>query len=107
MTTVVVNLRVEAFDVYIGRAGRGYDGYFGNPIRPGALCPECLSVHFNAGGTIPCFERYFLRRVETDEGFRRRLEQLRDQRLGCFCKPRPCHGDIIARYLDSHPEEKP
>jgi len=35
MKTVVVNIYQEQFDVYIGRAGRGEDGYFGNPFRMG------------------------------------------------------------------------
>ena len=35
MQTVVVNIKKEPFDVYIGRAGRGQDGYFGNPFRMG------------------------------------------------------------------------
>ena len=34
--TRVVNIREEDYDVYIGRAGRGMDGYFGNPFRLGA-----------------------------------------------------------------------
>jgi hypothetical protein len=35
MQTVVVNIKMERFDVYIGRAGRGQDGYFGNPFHMG------------------------------------------------------------------------
>ena len=35
MQTVVVNIYKEQFDVYIGRAGRGQDGYFGNPFCMG------------------------------------------------------------------------
>jgi len=35
MQTVVVNINKEPFDIYIGRAGRGEDGYFGNPFRIG------------------------------------------------------------------------
>lgn len=31
--TRVVNIRKESCDVYIGRAGQGKDGYFGNPFR--------------------------------------------------------------------------
>lgn len=31
--TRVVNIRKETCDVYIGRAGYGKDGYFGNPFR--------------------------------------------------------------------------
>lgn len=30
--TCVVNLRHEPYDVYIGCAGHGQDGYFGNPF---------------------------------------------------------------------------
>ena len=33
MTTTVVNLRREAYDVYIGRPGKGLSGPFGNPYR--------------------------------------------------------------------------
>ena len=29
----MVNIRKESCDVYIGRAGQGKDGYFGNPFR--------------------------------------------------------------------------
>ena len=35
MQTVVVNIHKEPFDVYIGRTGRGQDGYFGKPFRMG------------------------------------------------------------------------
>jgi len=35
MQTIVVNINKEDFDVYIGRTGRGEDGYFGNPFRIG------------------------------------------------------------------------
>lgn len=45
--TQVVNLKVEAYDVYIGRDGHGYGGgYFGNPFhrreeRGGYCCERC------------------------------------------------------------------
>lgn len=32
MFTTVVNLRFETYDVYIGRAGRGQSGFYGNPF---------------------------------------------------------------------------
>ena len=31
--TKVVNLYKEPYEVYIGRSGKGKDGYFGNPIK--------------------------------------------------------------------------
>ena len=39
--TLVVNLNHSKYDVYIGRAGHGLDGPFGNPCRVGSRCPEC------------------------------------------------------------------
>ena len=52
--TRVVNIRKEAYDVYIGRAGKGQDGYFGNPFR--------LKQDMDRGGTLAGFREYFYRR---------------------------------------------
>lgn len=32
--------------------------------------------------------------------------KLAGKRLGCFCKPQACHGDILADYLNSWDDEK-
>ncbi len=93
--TRVVNLRREPFDVYIGRAGRGQDGYFGNPFR--REDPRCLEK----------FEDYFRERVDRDPEFNRRVSELRGLTLGCFCKPGKCHGDILAAWADSSGAEQP
>lgn len=100
--TTVVNVRRHQFDVYIGRAGHGYDGYFGNPYRPGeSELAACLDRY--------C--AYFLGRVESDPEFRRRVLALRGKRLACFCVREPwtpgaggkhrCHGQIMAEWIDS------
>ena len=46
----VVNLRSSAFDVYIGRAGHGQDGRFGNPFVVGrdGVRGECVEKFRNA-----------------------------------------------------------
>lgn len=90
MKTTVVNLRKEPFDVYIGRAGRGQSGYFGNPF----------TVKEHGEAALELFAEHFAERIAEDEEFRERVLALRGKRLGCFCKPRPCHGDIIAEWLD-------
>ncbi len=92
--TTVVNLRREAYDVYIGRAGHGKSGYFGNPLK--------VSEHGAAALTL--YREFFLGRVNTDAEFRARVLALRGKRLGCFCKPAECHGDIIAEWVDAQPE---
>ena len=75
--TRVVNIRKETCDVYIGRAGCGKDGYFGNPFR--------LEATMAKGSTLGRYRKYFYHRLSTDKE---------------FCKPDPCHGDIIKEYLD-------
>lgn len=90
--TRVVNIRKESCDVYIGRAGHGKDGYFGNPFR--------LDAEMARGGTLESYRKYFYHRLSTDEEFRGRIGELRGKTLGCFCKPNPCHGDVIKEYMD-------
>lgn len=90
--TRVVNLRHEQFDVYIGRAGKGQDGYFGNPIRLGG---EDQRVQ-----VLKEYEDYFLKRLLSDLTFRQRVYGLKGKTLGCFCKPKLCHGDVIVCYLE-------
>lgn len=93
-TTRVVNIKNgQGCDVYIGRAGKNSDGYFGNPFRllPGEA----------RGSTLIEYRDYFYKRLEHDPEFKERVHALKGKRLGCFCKPLPCHGDIITDYLNS------
>jgi hypothetical protein len=93
MNTEVVNIRYENYDVYIGRKGRGQDGYFGNPF--------VLQAGDLRGSSLEKYKDYFYERLETDTKFRGRIHELKGKTLGCFCKPYPCHGDIIAEYLNT------
>ena len=94
MKTRVVNLRKEPYDVYIGRVGKGQDGYFGNPFPLRNNNPEererCVDAH----------EFWFYTELAANPEFRRRIEALKGKTLGCFCKPLECHGDVIVRYLE-------
>ena len=100
MVTRVVSLRREAYDVYIGRAGKGLDGYFGNPYMVGRHCSRCGEVHETGASTLPCFDAYFLGRLGSDAEYRRRVLELTGKTLGCFCAPNPCHGNVIAAFLN-------
>lgn len=72
--TRVVNIRKEAYDAYIGRAGHGMDGYFGNPFR--------LEPGMARGDTLDRYRKYFYHRLGTDEEFRKRIEELQGKALG-------------------------
>lgn len=124
--TRVVNLRREDYDVYIGRvrAVMGSDdpwlargvpppparGAFGNPwavdfaaVR--AMAPNEGRAYLES--VLAAFEIYFERRVEDDLAFRAAVLGLRGKRLGCFCAPGRCHGDIIAAWVDRQPVAAP
>ena len=91
LKTTVVNLRKSEYDVYIGRAGHGQDGYFGNPFP------------LENDDREACLEKYkqhFYKRIETDPEFLLRINELKGKRLGCFCYPKMCHGMIIVEYLE-------
>lgn len=85
--------------VYIGRPGRGHDGYFGNPIVKGRECPVCGETHTTAGSTLPCYEKY-LRGNTNESALKERVMNLKGKTLVCFCKPYPCHGDILAEVCE-------
>lgn len=103
--THVVNLkRGEAYDVYIGRAGKGQAGTFGNPHPVDMPCPLCNGIIHKRGETIQLFREYFFDRLNRDPDFRRQVLALRGKRLGCFCAPKACHGDVIAAWIDNQPE---
>lgn len=105
MRTQVVNVRQESADVYIGRGtqGRipsnpGERGYFGNPfvLRDSSDKAERVRV-------LEEYRAWFLDRVAQDSVFREAVLKLKGKRIGCFCKPRECHGDVIAEWLEAQP----
>lgn len=87
-----VNIREAEYDVYIGRPGRGLEGPFGNPFRVG--------VDGEQGECVDKFRVWF----HSPAGKKMRdlvKERIRPgDRLGCFCKPRSCHGDVIAVWVN-------
>lgn len=95
--TTVVNIRRERCDVYIGRAGHGHDGYFGNPF------PIVLTRRHE---TLDQYRAYFLDRIAADPNFKARVVALDGKTLGCFCKPASCHGDVIVDWLRARAEKE-
>ena len=84
-----IGWRDDPHYVYIGRAGHGLDGYFGNPF-----------IATQRGGTLDAYRSYLVGLLELDREFIRRVKALQGKTLVCFCKPKRCHGDILAHYAD-------
>lgn len=104
-----VNIKRDDCDLYCGRNDDGdvpdepgEPGWLGNPIARGRTCPVCSDTHTEAGSTLECYEDYLRRRLAYDGGFRKQFYRkiAEDTRLGCFCKPDPCHTDVIAEVWE-------
>lgn len=102
MTTAVIHIRDapagwerEPDYAYIGRPKGLLDGPFGNPF--------VLASEQDRDRLLHLYRNYFDRKIETDEVFRRRILGLRGKILVCYCKPKACHGDVIAEWLDANP----
>ena len=93
MATTVINIHaLVPGAVYIGRPGHGESGYFGNPFHLTAKEPR--------GSTLERFREYAEARIYSDPEYRANVRSLRGRTLACFCKPAPCHGDILAELAE-------
>ena len=85
--TTVVNIRTgEPYDVYIGRGSP-----WGNPYR--------IGPYGSRADVITLYRVY----LSKQPALLARLPELRGKRLGCYCAPLPCHGDILAALADGPP----
>ncbi len=94
-TTVVHNLHDE-FDIYIGREvpEHGLDASkWGNPF--------VLAVDTDAerDRVLTLYRAWIVDQPELMQS----LEELRGQRLGCWCAPKRCHGDVLVELLGPDP----
>lgn len=82
-------LKEGRFEVYIGRGSP-----WGNPFP--------ITKRENRAYVIARYRRYIRSRPE----LLARLGELRGKRLGCYCHPLPCHGDVLVELL-ADPALKP
>jgi hypothetical protein len=93
--TTVVNIKKTLYwglrpdDIYIGRPGK-----YGNLHKIG-YCGVCQRRHTRAEA-IEAYQEDVRNNLE----LRKEIEKLRGKRLGCFCKPKACHGDVIVEFLE-------
>ena len=83
INTKVVHCR-KKHDVYIGRPSK-----WGNPFF--------IGKDGSRQEVIDKYEKYILSRPDLLAD----LHELRGKTLGCWCKPKLCHGDILAKLADS------
>lgn len=89
MITKVVNRHKSSFDIYIGRGTT-----FGNPFK----LEDC-------NGRTDCldkYERYITNRLANEPELVDELMKLNGKVLGCSCKPKQCHGDVLVKLIAAY-----
>lgn len=82
-TPRVVHCKREHFDIYIGRPSK-----WGNPF---VIAPSA-----SRADVIAQYERWIVYQPELMAA----LHELRGKILGCWCAPKPCHGDVLVRLAN-------
>jgi len=97
--TKVVHCKKEPYDVYIGRK-KNTNKHYGNPFRIGS------DTGFTRKESISTFKMWINGKgfewIEPDrrKWILKNLKNLKGKTLGCWCKPKACHGDILAELAD-------
>jgi hypothetical protein len=81
--TKVVHCKREPYDVYIGRPSK-----WGNPF--------VIGVDGTREQVIQLYEDY----IRASAHLWAAIPELRGKVLGCWCHPKPCHGDVLARLAN-------
>lgn len=92
--TAVVHNQVDDFDVYIGREVPefGLSGSkWGNPF---VMADDSDAERQRA---IASYREWIVTQLELMGS----LEELRGRRLGCWCAPLGCHGDVLVELLEA------
>lgn len=91
----VVHCRKEPYDVYIGRPSK-----WGNPfthINDGKTSAQYVVASREAA--IAAYRDWITvgdgRHLQSD------LSSLKGKTLGCWCKPKSCHGDVLVELVSN------
>lgn len=86
----VVHCKKEAHDVYIGRPSK-----WGNPFShlPGTKAMYQVDTREDA---IQMYEEW----IKTQPELMNAIWELKGKVLGCWCSPKPCHGDVLMRLAN-------
>jgi hypothetical protein len=92
MDTRIVNLREEDYDIYIGRGSK-----WGNPYTH--LAGKTLAQYKvkSREEAIRMYKEYIL----NTPSLLNSIYELEGKILGCYCKPKACHGDVLIEILYS------
>ncbi|KKM18602.1 hypothetical protein LCGC14_1664070 [marine sediment metagenome] len=98
--TRIVNIRKDEYEVYIGRG----DGCrWGNPFSHlPATSSLAEFVVSSREESIVRYREWIMQRLKDEPALAEEMKRkLKGKVLGCFCKPKACHGDVLVEIVES------
>jgi len=80
---MIVHCKKQKYDIYIGRPGK-----WGNPF--------VLDVDGTREEVIQKYKEWILQQPD----LLKCLPELKGKVLGCWCSPKPCHGDVLEELIE-------
>ena len=101
MTTTVVNRRAPGFEPNANQRYIGRGSIWGNPFTHLSLSRTKAQFQVKTGEeSMVCYEAWLRQRLAGDFNLRQKLLELDGHELVCYCKPAPCHGDILIKLIE-------
>ncbi len=92
--TSLVNIKNESCDIFIGRPSK-----WGNPFshKNGTLAKFKVDTRKEA---VSKYKEY----IETGDGkhLLKDLKELKGKKLGCYCFPKLCHGNVLIKLINKY-----
>lgn len=89
----VVHCKKEPYDVYIGRGSK-----WGNPYTHLETSSQAKYIVETRDIAVESYRDYII----TGDGMHllNSLHELKGKIIGCWCKPKSCHGDILKELVE-------
>jgi len=108
----VVNIKLDSYDVYIGDAmGYSYGLKRSKWYNPFKIDRKDKKRDGTREEVIEKYRRYLLyneqfgKTLPDGRELLRDLPELEGKVLGCWCKPKACHGDVLVEFLGKQNEK--
>jgi len=90
----VVHCKKEKYDLYIGRPSK-----WGNPYshKEGTKAKYKVETRREA---VEAYRDMMIEKIAKNPALLKELAELDGLVLGCWCKPKPCHGDVLVELSE-------
>lgn len=93
----------EKDNIYIGRGRIVFiDGVRFPPTDSMWANPFKINKNQSREEVLLMYSEYIEKKLESDNNLINELLKLKGKNLGCWCKPKCCHGDILIKMIEKY-----